>query len=376
MARNVIDILRGVRAADPVDAMSDTAAFGEGVLVAGMVLAAALAAGAVLRPDDARPRVGDARRARADARAARDADLELGADGVGARSRRGLRWARPRRRGWPRWARSRTCSRAVRAGLRRRRARGAAVPRPVQSGGSTANLLVPLYVIIGAGAVAWLVPRLAARHAGVKPAGAFRCAGVGAARRDRALRTPCPYADDSAKALEQVVFFGKPFALLFALLRGLALDAAPARPGAAASSSPWRWPSPAIGFSKIPTRGLLLNPKVIASNQVEEYSRVQSLFFDPNIYGRFLAVVMIVVACADALHQAHCTGARLRAGVLALLWAGLVISLSQSSFGALLLGLAGAGVAALRRQGRRAGRRCGAVVDRRRDRVRVPERAR
>ena len=35
---------------------------------------------------------------------------------------------------------------------------------------------------------------------------------------------------------------------------------------------------------------------MIASNQVEEYFRVNSLFFDPNIYGRFLALVMIGLA--------------------------------------------------------------------------------
>ncbi len=42
---------------------------------------------------------------------------------------------------------------------------------PVQAGGSTANLLVPLYVVIGAGALAWLVPRLSARYQG-EPGGA------------------------------------------------------------------------------------------------------------------------------------------------------------------------------------------------------------
>ena len=52
----------------------------------------------------------------------------------------------------------------------------------------------------------------------------------------------------------------------------------------------------AIGFWEFQTRHLLLNPKVIASNQVEEYFRVNSLFFDPNIYGRFLALVMIGLA--------------------------------------------------------------------------------
>ncbi len=48
-----------------------------------------------------------------------------------------------------------------------------------------------------------------------------------------------------------------------------------------------------IGFVEYATRHLLLNPKVITSNQFESYFRVNSLFFDPNIYGRFLALVML-----------------------------------------------------------------------------------
>src|SRR5215213_3982640 len=51
-----------------------------------------------------------------------------------------------------------------------------------------------------------------------------------------------------------------------------------------------------IGFVEYATRSLLLNPKVIASNELEEYFRVNSLFFDPNIYGRFLALVMLGLA--------------------------------------------------------------------------------
>src|SRR4029078_10399070 len=50
-----------------------------------------------------------------------------------------------------------------------------------------------------------------------------------------------------------------------------------------------------IGFVEYATRHLFLNPKVIASNQLQDYFRVNSLFFDPNIYGRFLAIVMVLL---------------------------------------------------------------------------------
>jgi O-antigen ligase len=101
----------------------------------------------------------------------------------------------------------------------------------------------------------------------------------------------------------------------------------------------------AIGYWEYATRSLLLNPKVIASNQLEEAFRVNSLFFDPNIYGRFLAVVMLALA-AVLLWIRRPRIAWLSAAAIALLWGGLVLTLSQSSFAALLLGL---GVLALLR---------------------------
>ena len=52
----------------------------------------------------------------------------------------------------------------------------------------------------------------------------------------------------------------------------------------------------AVGFVEYATRTLLFNPKVIASNELEQYFRVNSLFFDPNIYGRFLVLVMLGLA--------------------------------------------------------------------------------
>ncbi len=214
----------------------------------------------------------------------------------------------------------------------------AAVPFrvPIESGGTTANLLVPLYLVIGAGALAWLVPRL--RGGGgdrpERPNGWLERLLAGAVVL---YALQAVYSSDTSKALEQVVFFYVPFLLLFALLRelewtprllrlcfgvlvGLALVFA------------------AIGFVEYWQRELLLNPKVIASNQFEAYFRVNSLFFDPNIYGRFLALVMLGLA-ALLLWRREPRRVALAAAGLAVLWAGLVLTLSQSSFAALLTGL-------------------------------------
>jgi O-antigen ligase len=208
---------------------------------------------------------------------------------------------------------------------------------PIAVGGTTANLLVPLYAVVAAGALAYAVPR------------AFGPAGEEPERRAGPLEwvlaaylalyaAQSSYSIDFDHALENVVFFYVPFALLFALvsrvewtprltkaclgvLIALALAFA------------------AIGFVEYATRNLFLNPKVIASNQLEDYFRVNSLFFDPNIYGRFLALVMVLVV-AWLLWARRAREVAAAVLVLAVLWGGLVLTLSQSSFAALLVGLA------------------------------------
>ena len=106
-----------------------------------------------------------------------------------------------------------------------------------------------------------------------------------------------------------------------------------------------------IGFWEYERRELFWNPKVIAANQFESYFRVNSVFWDPNVYGRFLVLVILAIT-ALMLWSARARVALASAVVLAILWAGLVLTFSQSSFAALLAGLAV--LAALRWDVRRA----------------------
>jgi O-antigen ligase len=217
-------------------------------------------------------------------------------------------------------------------------AAAAAIPFrvPIASGGSTANLLVPLYVVVGAGALAYAIPRIfgAKSELQERKATILEWLLAGAVVL---YAVQSSYSDDFDKALENVVFFYVPFALLFALLaritwtRRLALQVLGVLAALALAFA-------AVGFVEYATRHLFLNPKVIASNQFESYFRVNSLFFDPNIYGRFLAIVTLGVATVLiwSRRPRDVWGA---AAVLAVLWAGLVLTLSQSSFAALLLGL-------------------------------------
>ena len=93
-----------------------------------------------------------------------------------------------------------------------------------------------------------------------------------------------------------------------------------------------------VGFVEYETKTIFLNPKLIAANQVHAYFTVNSVFFDPNIFGRFLALVMILLG-AVILYARRQRTQVVTIVVLAILWAALVLTLSRSSLGALLVGL-------------------------------------
>ena len=230
----------------------------------------------------------------------------------------------------------------------------AAVPFriPIASGGSTANLLVPLYAVMAAGVLAHLVPRLLGRVDEDDPGERRAPAPVEWALMVYVVlyAVQASYSGDFGHALEQVVFFYVPFALLYAVLVRVEWDARLAI-RCLGVLTVLAVGLVAVGFVEYATRTLLLNPKVIESNQFSDYFRVNSLFFDPNIYGRFLAMVMLGVVTV-VLWAGRRRTAILGALVLVYLWAGLVLTLSQSSFTALLAGLAV--LAALRWRPRRA----------------------
>jgi O-antigen ligase len=93
----------------------------------------------------------------------------------------------------------------------------------------------------------------------------------------------------------------------------------------------------AVGFYQYETRTIFENSKLGHVNTLEALFRVNSVFFDPSIYGRFLVVALIATAVLVVRSRPS-----LRVGVAALAfigvaWLGLLISFSQSSFAALLV---------------------------------------
>jgi O-antigen ligase len=102
-----------------------------------------------------------------------------------------------------------------------------------------------------------------------------------------------------------------------------------------------------VGFYQYETRNVFENPKVVLSNAYAAFFRVNSVFWDPSVYGRFLVVAMIpsivLVAAGRSLRLTWAASV-----VLVVTWLGLLISFSQSSFAALVVAVIGVTIVAWR----------------------------
>ncbi|MBS1679978.1 MAG: O-antigen ligase family protein [Actinobacteria bacterium] len=224
---------------------------------------------------------------------------------------------------------------------------------PLESGGESANLLVPLYVVIAGGVLSQVISGgwrgLGARERTPRPQGPETSAGT--TGRSAAVWLPrslaafvvlyalqALYSEDFSKGLQEVCFFLVPFTLAFGLLgevewdRRLLVWTLVLIAGEAVAFV-------LVGSVEYVSRSLFWNEAVIRSNEFHTYFRVNSVFWDPNIYGRYLALVLVVVTAA-VLWVKERRPFWLLAGTILVLWLGLAQTFSQSSFMALLAGLA------------------------------------
>ncbi len=206
---------------------------------------------------------------------------------------------------------------------------------PITIGGTTANLLLPLYVVLAAAAVAKVVRAWGAPDASPRSRSPVAWA---LAATLVLYATQAAYSSDVSQAVQHLAFFYAPFALLFVLLAGVAWDRRLLL-GAFAVLAGVALLCCAVAFVEVTVRDVLWNDKLIQSNTYNPYFRANSLFYDPNILGRFLVIVMALAAAGAAWVR---TGREVTvaAAFLTILFAGVVTTLSQSSLVALLVALA------------------------------------
>jgi putative inorganic carbon (HCO3(-)) transporter len=262
----------------------------------------------------------------------------------------------------------------------------AAVPFriPLHAGGDTANLLVPLYLVIAGGVLAaslrdWALPprrgigRVSENGAslprpqdtlpltGRRPEHPQASSPAPPVGRRAAILLPrvlaavvflyalqTLYSEDFSKGLQNVCFFLVPFTVAFALLQDVKWDAKLLKLvlGVVAAEA---LAFVVVGSIEYASRSLFWNDAIIRSNEFHTYFRVNSVFWDPNVYGRYLALVLVIVTTA-LLWTKERRNFWLLAGTILVLWIGLAQTFSQSSFVALLAGLAV--LAAIRWSGR------------------------
>jgi putative inorganic carbon (hco3(-)) transporter len=205
---------------------------------------------------------------------------------------------------------------------------------PLHAGGDTANLLVPLYLVIAAAVVATLLRDWSDPLPAHPPRPlAWMLAAVIVLYALQAL-----YSPDFSKGLQNLCFFFVPFTVAYRLLREVEWDRRLLRwalivVGVEAAAFVL------IGSVEYVAKSLFWNDQIIRSNEFHTYFRVNSVFWDPNVYGRYLALVTVVAAAAMLWARTR-EAFWLLSGLILVLWIGLVPTFSQSSYLALLAGLA------------------------------------
>src|SRR5262249_8556188 len=215
----------------------------------------------------------------------------------------------------------------------------------VTVGHESASLLIPLYVVVvgAAFALAWQLLHRDERSRELGPLAWPLAAFVAWTGLSLA------WSEDLRQGAISLLAFYLPFGVLAVALARL----------------PWsrRWVTAmygllgamalvfaGIGVYQWVTRDVFWNRKVIVGNAYLPFYRVNSVFWDPSIYGRFLVVAMLA-SLAIALYGLANDRAVAACALVVALWVGLYFSFSQSSFVALI---AGAVIVAAFAWGRRA----------------------
>jgi O-antigen ligase len=212
---------------------------------------------------------------------------------------------------------------------------------PIEIGGENANLLVPLYLVIAAGFVAQVLRQEPRALPELRSITVLRWL-LAATLVLYAIQAS--YSEDVSNAIENTGFFLVPFAVMFVLL--LAVDWTRELLGRALMAVAGVATAVAlVGLFQFGVRDLFLNPELFDANQLHEYFRVNSVFYDPNIFGRYLALGLTALG-AYAVWTEDRRGLGLAAIAAGISLAALVFTYSITGFAALLAGL---GVVALLR---------------------------
>ena len=205
---------------------------------------------------------------------------------------------------------------------------------PVHIGSQDANLLVPLYAVIG---VAWLALALEALQ-GTAP--------VRLPPRRLALpllllvaweAASLAWSDSASEGAKAMAFYALPFGVLLAALVAHP-PPLPKLPDLLRVQVSLALAFAAVGVYQVLRHDVWWNRKLMVSNAFSSFFRANSIFYDPSIFGRYQAVTITLVFAALLFGSVR---RPLAAGIAAALaWVGILTSYSQSALFALCAAVA------------------------------------
>jgi putative inorganic carbon (HCO3(-)) transporter len=228
---------------------------------------------------------------------------------------------------------------------------------PVHVGSTQANLLLPLYAVVAVAALAlaWDLfgDDLRRRELGplAWPVGLF----VGWDGLSLL------WTNDVRQGAIELLFFVLPFGLLSVALARLVWSRAWVLT-VYVQLALMALVFAVIGIVQYETRNIFWNPKVRVDNAYAPsgwFYRVNSVFYDPSIYGRFLVVAILASLAVVLYRRGDHLWSVAAVLTLGITWAGLLPSFSQSSFASLIAAVT---VAAVVAWGRRSLFLVGAIV--------------
>ena len=198
---------------------------------------------------------------------------------------------------------------------------------PVDLGDERAFLLLPLYAVLAAAVLATAYRSIRGRDLAAPPL----VVGLPAAAVISLAAVSLLWSRDTRAGSIALAFFFFPFAALVAVVARSPFT--PTLPRALATLTVALAASfAAVGMWQAWTRELFFSPALEVANAYTSFFRVNSLFKDPNIYGRALVLAIAVLLVALWLGRIRL---RLAVPLIAFLSLGLLLSYSQTSFVAL-----------------------------------------
>jgi O-antigen ligase len=206
---------------------------------------------------------------------------------------------------------------------------------PISLGGEDANLLLPLYAVIVIGiAVLWWMERAGTRD-----------------RRWPTTPLDLPlmlfagfsiasvlWSSDMPEGVVKATFFWIPFLLLYLIVVAIWREGRAMRT-LAITTMAMAVPVSVLALVEYASREILWNHRLMQANVYSRFFRVNSIFYDPNMLGRYLALALLITVAVAWLYRARGRVLIICGVVAAVYSAGLVVTFSRSSALMLMVGL-------------------------------------